>query len=182
MLMVIKMIMAMSINGRITNGGDPIPSSWTSQEEHAHFSAAVNGCEVMIVGRNTYDLDPDYFASLPVKIAVMTGDVTPETLQSLPHNVRFFSKSPQDVIAELLHNRVNRVLIAGGSGINRSFLEADLVDHLHLTVEPLIFGHGLPFVAEGDFTVRMKLEQVKMANPSGTLFLTYKRLPNVPRP
>ena len=175
-LMFIKMMMAATINGKITKGDDPIPAHWTSPEDHYRFQRAVQTAELLIIGRGTYDVGPDYFARLPVKVAIMSRSATPAEAKKLPPNVRFFNKTPEQMVELIKKSKLSRILVAGGSVVNRDFLKAGLVDEILLTLEPHVFGSGKPLVAEGDFTSQFRLENVQWANPNGTLFLSYKKV------
>ena len=62
------------------------------------------------------------------------------------------------VLADLGGRRINRLMVEGGAAIARSFLEAGLVDEIHLFRSPLVIGTegvlGLPERALQPFAVR----------------------------
>ncbi|GBD50731.1 RibD family protein [Methylopila sp. Yamaguchi] len=49
---------------------------------------------------------------------------------------------PRDVVAALARRGLRRVLIEGGASTVSAFIEADLVDRLHVMVAPLLVGSG----------------------------------------
>jgi len=66
------------------------------------------------------------------------------------------------------------VRIGGGTGVVRDFLLAGLVDHLHVSIAPIVLGRGARLwddlrVLESDFTVTSETAQ------SGTIHVTFRR-------
>lgn len=49
---------------------------------------------------------------------------------------------PQDILAALAARGLNRILVEGGARTIARFIDARLVDHLHVAVAPLIIGSG----------------------------------------
>lgn len=54
--------------------------------------------------------------------------------------------APDAVVAQLAARGLGRVLVEGGGRLVSSFLEADAVDRLFITVAPILFGDGTPGV------------------------------------
>ena len=66
------------------------------------------------------------------------------------------------------------VRIGGGTGVVRDFLSAGLVDHLHVSVAPIVLGRGARLwddlrMLESDFTVTSETAE------SGTIHVTFRR-------
>jgi len=66
------------------------------------------------------------------------------------------------------------VRIGGGTGVVRDFLQAGLVDHLHVSITPIVLGRGARLwddlrVLESDFTVTSETAE------SGTIHVTFRR-------
>ena len=74
----------------------------------------------------------------------------------LPAPARTFD--PVDVLAELDARGLHRVLIEGGGRTVSSFLEADLLDRLHISVASLLIGSGRPGITLPEIE---RLEQVR---------------------
>jgi dihydrofolate reductase len=66
------------------------------------------------------------------------------------------------------------VRIGGGPITVREFLAADLVDHMHLAVVPLVLGRGTS-LWEGLEQVQDRFEVEAVASPSGVTHLTFSR-------
>ena len=66
------------------------------------------------------------------------------------------------------------VRIGGGTGLVRDFLRAGLVDHLHVSIAPIVLGRGARLwddlrMSESDFTVTSETAE------SGTIHVTFER-------
>jgi dihydrofolate reductase len=66
---------------------------------------------------------------------------------------------------------VAELALGGGASVYGQFLNAGLVTDVYLTVEPFLFGGGVP-LAQGFDRVALKLESVKQLN-SQTILLHY---------
>ncbi|MFG2907586.1 dihydrofolate reductase family protein [Kitasatospora sp. NPDC048286] len=66
------------------------------------------------------------------------------------------------------------VRIGGGPSTVRAFLEADLVDHLHVVVVPVLLGRGEPLWTELEGLER-RFHSEAVASPSGVTHLTFTR-------
>src|ERR1017187_3516946 len=58
--------------------------------------------------------------------------------------VVFVNESPESFIARVRKRKGKDIWLMGGGELARCFLEADLVDELHLGVVPMLIGQGLP--------------------------------------
>ena len=67
-----------------------------------------------------------------------------ESVSIAEHNGRF---DPASVIAALTARGARRILIEGGGATVSSFLQAGLLDRLHLVVAPFFVGKGLRGIA-----------------------------------
>jgi riboflavin-specific deaminase-like protein len=62
-----------------------------------------------------------------------------ETIQLTRHDGRL---RPGDIVAALARRGLKRLLVEGGASTLASFIEAGVLDRLHVTVAPLIIGSG----------------------------------------
>jgi len=69
---------------------------------------------------------------------------------------------------------ITKILLGGGTKINSEFLKAGLVDEIHLTIEPKIFGAGQKFVDHYNLDINLELIECTKMNEKGTLLLKYK--------
>ena len=89
--------------------------------------------------------------------------------------LEFTNESPK-ILTQRLEKKYNTMLLVGGGEINALFLKSKLVNELHLTLEPLLFGTGKPLVAPLPLDISPKLISSKKINARGTLSLVYKIL------
>ena len=63
--------------------------------------------------------------------------------------VVFVNDSPADFIARLRRDPGKDIFHMGGGELARAFLQADLIDELHLDIVPLLLGEGIPLFPAG---------------------------------
>ena len=87
----------------------------------------------------------------------------------------FRDTSPQDALA-LASERANGldVWLGGGATVVREFLKADLVDHLHLVVVPIVLGRGQR-VWDGLEGIEERFDIETTASPSGVVHYVFTR-------
>ena len=135
---------AMSVDGMIAEAEDQTSTDWTSEEDYKWFVKQTKACGVVALGRKTYatinrQLKGRY-------MYIMTR--SPEKHEPLSDDMVFTSMSPAEIVADAKDRGYEKLALIGGAQIHTLFFEAGLVDELYVTVEPVLFGHGVPFVAE----------------------------------
>lgn len=166
--MKVILIMGQSLNGFIADEkGREEFISWQSWKEFKKFSEEI-GC--FIFGRGTYeiikkqgDLAVDKIKSEKIIVSNKKIDVGKNHLAS----------SPKEALEIAKKLGFKMVVLAGGSGLNKSFLEKNLIDEMKIYVEPVIVGNGITLFAEGKFEKKLKFISFKVLK-SGLLELRYK--------
>lgn len=137
----------------------------------AEFFASI---DTGIMGRKTYD----------VAKAQGGGGFGPKLKtyvlsRTLPPGERegkiFVNVSPEALVQEIRQTKGKDIWLMGGGEIARDFLQADLVDELHLGVVPVLLGEGLPLFPGGFHQRNFKLTENKSFS-QGLVSLKYKRL------
>src|SRR5271154_6005396 len=137
----------------------------------ADFFATV---DTAIMGRKTLDVGLEMSGgSLPhskMPMYVFSNSKPPGERDG----VIFVNESPAVFIRKLREHPGKDIWLMGGGELARAFLEADLVDRLHLGVVPTLLGEGIPLFPSGfpqrDFTL---LENKTFSR--GLISLTYER-------
>lgn len=137
-------------------GGDEPVTTWTSREDTRMFVRVTRQAGVVIMGRATYDLLPAPLGGRLV--VVLTRHV--EAYESRAGEVEFSSAAPAEIVAALAARGFATAVLAGGAAVYRTFLAAGLVDELWLTVEPLLFGAGMPLLDGALPRTRLRLLEV----------------------
>jgi dihydrofolate reductase len=172
--MRIEAIAVTSRDGKITNSaGDS--HSWISEEDQQLFSRIKSKFPLIVMGRKTYEaIKPVLKLSPNVLRVVLTH--TPEVYvgEVVPNELEFMSASPTTLIDRLERRGYTSMLLAGGAHVYTEFIQERLVDRLHITVEPIVFDGGLPFVDRIDIHDISTLLETKQLNDSGTVYTMYE--------
>ncbi len=161
--MKIVLIAAISADGKIAQTPGQSSMNWTSKEDTKFFVEKTKELGTVIMGRKTFAT-----FNKPLKgrrLIVMT-----KTRQGLVDmtDVEFTNEEPQALVARLEREGVKTVALAGGSSVYGQFLQAGLVNELFLTVEPVLFGNGVPLAAGFD-RLQLKLVDWRPLNEQAIL-------------
>lgn len=131
---------ATSLDGLISPSTDTPTHTWVSAEEQALFFADIEASDWAIMGRNTHEAADKPERRRIVFSSTIGGWQRPTQLWLNPAGL-----TPADLAAAVNSVRpLRRGLILGGTRVHDWFLAHDAIDRVHLTVEPLRFGSGLP--------------------------------------
>ncbi|MCR4284211.1 MAG: dihydrofolate reductase family protein [Parcubacteria group bacterium] len=147
----IILYMAISLNGMIAKSDDD--TRWISKEEWDNYSLAVRTAGNLVVGHRTYGIltkQPEFAEFKDVKLVV----VAQEDFQTLVQN-HLVAHSPKEALKLL--SDFERVVVAGGSMLNASFVEENLVDEIFIDIEPIILSQGIPLFRDKNFERNLKL-------------------------
>lgn len=174
----LTLVAVQSLDGCITRGDTP-GIGFASQADQEWFQSVLPSFDSAIMGRKTWE------AVRPAILAAIEGNpgrirmvVTrrPDAWQQdhRPGILEFTDRSPEAILKNLVRRGKRNTILLGGATLNRLFLEADLVDRLWITLEPVIFGAGRRLV-DGPLASRFLLEDTEHLSPS-VLLLKYKRV------
>lgn len=166
---------ATSRDGFIARAIDDSPAAWVSAEEQALFFADVEAADWAIMGRHTHlAADRPDRHRIIFSASAAPGWHRPTQLWLDPEGM-----SPDDLADKVRAVRpLGEGLILGGTRVHDWFLAARAIDRIHLTVEPVGFGAGLPmFSDQGSRDPEAVLSargfskiQERPLNDSGTLY------------
>lgn len=129
-------IAAQSLDGFIGPIEHTNSMSWTSGADKEFFKTRTKEAGVIIMGRTTFDTIGK--ALLNRKTIVYSS----KTIEA--EGVETTSLSPQDLLNQLEQEGYSEVAICGGTSIYSMFLNSGLVSKLYITLEPVLFGEGIP--------------------------------------
>ena len=175
--MHVTLIIAQSLDGRITNGDDLDISKWTSTEDKEFFQKYLEKSECIIVGRKTYELVKNSMKHIEGRLRIVLSR-NPEEFagESIPGLLEFSNLTPQELCKSLRDRGITKATLVTGGSINADFFNADCVDEIITTVEPYVFSCGLPMVTQLNNSISLKLESYEKVNEQGTLVLKYQVL------
>jgi dihydrofolate reductase len=131
------LVMAMTADGVIAhNSMEPV--DWTGKADKQYFVRITRQAGVMIMGSRTFDT---LGKALPGrKNIVITRD---KTRKSRDNNLVFTDQTPEHILKGLEAEGFDTAILIGGSLVNTLFMEHNLVDEIHVTIVPKLFGTGL---------------------------------------
>ncbi len=159
-------IAATTIDGRIAKHSRHF-SSWTSPEDKNFLHAILDTCDVILVGRSTYDM-----AKKPLSkrnCIVLTRST--ENKKDGPGLI-YINPAKKSLTQLVKKHGYKKIGILGGEQIYSYCLEKNLLDELFLTIEPVSFGFGLSLFKTKKLA-KWKLNSVKKLNKKGSLLLHY---------
>ena len=166
--MNVILYMAMSVNGYIATPDHKTP--WSKEEWHS-FSQTVKKTKNIIIGRKTYELmtKQNEFKKIGNPFTIV---VTSHHFSSPFSHVHAVS-SPLAGLQLLHQHGFKHALVAGGSALNTSFLNENLIDEIYLDIEPVLFGQGIPLFTPAAIEQKLKLQKIKKLSKN-TIQLQYK--------
>lgn len=174
--MRVTLATVMSVDARITQGEAVKTSFWRSVEDGAVLKKLIGQNQVLIMGRRTYQVvrpKPNDKRLL----VILTASPEKFADQAVPGSLEFVSLSPKQLVALLDTRGYQTALLLGGAS-NVPFIESGIVDELYLTVEPSIFGEGLPLAHGMAAATPLRLVEHQQLNRQGTLLLHYEVIKN----
>lgn len=142
----------MTVDGFIGESTAHHTMDWRSKSDGRSFSRLVTWAGVMVMGSTTYNTFKVKRAPFGQRLIVYSHhpeNVTPG------ENVEASNEVPRALVERLGAEGYKGLAICGGMQINTLFWEAGVVDELYLTVEPHVFGKGVPLL---DTAVAARLE------------------------
>jgi dihydrofolate reductase len=137
----------------------------------AEFFASI---DTGIMGRKTYDVSKAMGGGSfgpKIKTFVLSRTLPPGEREGKT----FVNAPPQMLVEEIRRSKGKDIWLMGGGEVVRDFLQADLVDELHIGVVPVLLGAGLPLFP-GGFPQRNFELMENRSFSQGLISLKYKRV------
>ncbi len=143
----IRVFIACSLDGFIAGPNDEL--DWLHAGDPGvedTFTPFLKQVGAMLMGRRTYDVvsgfeGPWPYGNLPVLVS------THRDLTALRPSVRAVAGPIGHVVQEAQRAAGGRDVYIDGGALIRSALDADLIDHMTVTLIPIVLGAGLPLFA-----------------------------------
>lgn len=149
--MKVILLMAMTVDGLISRTNNDFPD-WTGSADKKLFKKASLEAGALIMGSKTFDT-----IGKPLKgrkNVILTRD---KSRRSRWDNLIFTDQSVPDLLQQLEREGYKAVVLAGGARINTLFARQNLIDEIHVTYSPIIFGTGVSLFSE---KIRMNLRLI----------------------
>ena len=147
--MRIFLIAAMTADGFIGRHAEHFVD-WSTPEDKKLFTRLTKEAGVMVMGSRTFKT---IGRALPgrrnIVLTSQPGAITAE-------NVEPTHETPAQLVTRLEAEGVQSLAVCGGAMVYTQFMESGLVTELYLTIEPLLFGSGMPlFASKLDSTLQL---------------------------
>lgn len=129
-------IAAQSLDGFIGPLEHTNSMEWTSGADKAFFKERTKKAGVVIMGRTTFET---IGKALPGRKTIVYSKKPVEV-----EGVETTELMPHELLQQLENEGYEEVAICGGSSIYSLFLRARCVSKIYITLEPIIFGEGIP--------------------------------------
>src|SRR3989344_5954388 len=120
--------MVTSVDGKCTKGNHS-PNLWASPEDQRHFEELKEKANLIVMGRKTYDSAKKFLQPRQGLLRIVMSHSGP---------------SVRELVEDLEQRGYTEILQVGGGEVNAGFFKENLINEIYLTVEPKIFGMGLP--------------------------------------
>ncbi|MFM2383838.1 MAG: dihydrofolate reductase FolA [Candidatus Parcubacteria bacterium] len=147
-------------------------ANWTSPEDKKRFVTLTKEAGIMVMGATTFRTFPK---PLPGRHHVIYSRTERFEDKWPDGNVETTTLEPAKLIEELARRGYTKIAICGGESIYTAFLEAGVVTHMYLTIEPIQFGNGIRLLSptnESQKDIQWKLLKSETTE-NGTVFLDY---------
>jgi dihydrofolate reductase len=176
----VVLALGISLDGYIARLDDAvdflfIPKDYSTRALRA-FQATV---DTVIMGRKTLDVavkmtGGSYKGDVPTYVFSRTQP------PGKRDGLEFVNQSPASLIRKLRKHPGKDIWMMGGGELAREFLNADLIDALHLGIVPTLIGEGIPLFPSGFPQREFKLVENRTYS-KGLVALKYQRVRSKPR-
>lgn len=140
--MRVFIIAAMSADGFIGVDARHRSLDWRSKADARFFIELTKQAGVMVMGSTTYHTFRMKRTPPGRRLLVYTSK--PDSV--VGDGVETTREDPRDLVQRLEREGATELAVCGGATINKLFLDAKLATEIFLTVEPILFGKGIPFL------------------------------------
>jgi dihydrofolate reductase len=163
-------ITAITADGYIAHDKNEM-AMWTSKEDKNRFVALTKDAGVMVMGATTFKTFPK---PLPGRHHVIYSRSERFEDKWPDGNVETTTLPPEDLIKSLVDRGYTKIAICGGERTYTKFIQAGVLTHAYLTIEPVFFGTGLRLF-NGEILQDIKMKLLKTEHTeSGTIFADYE--------
>ena len=177
--MLVFLIAAQTLDGKIAKQSEERSFDWTSQEDKRWHVRKTREAGVLIMGRKTYQT---FNTPLPGRLNLIYSRRAEQFLSMSDQDViaqkgktllLYTSGSPLQLVDKLERCHYTQLSVSGGVSVYRQFLEAGVVGKIYLTIEPYIFGEGISMFDQLTVEPQLSLVDTHQLN-SNTLVLEYQ--------
>lgn len=140
--MKVFIIAAISVDGLMGAHDTQSSLEWRSKEDGLSFNELTRAAGVLVMGSATYKTFRVKRAPPGRRLIIYTHD--PSSISG--EGIETTAEDPKTLVDRLAAEGYPALAVCGGAMINSLLLDAGLVDELYLTIEPVVFGGGVPLL------------------------------------
>lgn len=169
---------ACSQDGFIAKHSKDNPFEWTSREDQNHLQTLINDNEWQVMGRTTHELNPNESR----KRIVFSRQF--REIKQIKENIlnQYYFNPDLHQWSEFEKICSENILILGGTSVHDFFIYAELVDTIHITIEPYTFNEGVRAFSyinfkdyEPYFLSKNYSFEKKILNNKGTTLMSFNK-------
>jgi dihydrofolate reductase len=158
--------MAVTADGMIARNSMEL-IDWTGKTDKQYFVRVTRRAGVMIMGSKTFDTIGRVLPGR--KNIVMTRN---KARTSRNKDLIFTDQTPGQILMGLEAQGFETAALIGGSVVNTLFIKEGLIDEIHVTLVPRLFGRGLSLFHEF-LDIELELLEIKPMD-DGSVLLKYR--------
>ncbi len=173
-----------SADGFIANEDHVRSFEWNSKADKDSFIHLTRDAGIVVMGSKTFETFPKRVNGQPNPLSGRLNIVYSRHPEKyIGKNVETTNKKPAELIRDIIIRGIHKdfgksgggdIAVIGGAEIYRMFIEANEIDRIYLTIEPVKFGHGIPFWQDG-WKKKFQLDKKSEHKINGTKFQVYNR-------
>lgn len=164
------LLMATSVNGFIARrDGD---EDFLSSENWEQLIFYIKEHGNLIWGRKTYESVMSWGDKYLKSLKNFPIIIVSKSKKSFSENNVTVCSSPEEAIEIAKSKNYKKALLSGGSSLNTSFVKANLVDEIIVSVNPTILADGIKLFSDSDFEIKLALKKANEFS-SGIVQLHY---------
>lgn len=140
----IKGYIATSADGYIATKDGSVDFLEPFQDIDCGYDDFIKTIDIVMMGRKTYEVIASFGGEWPYPNQtgfIVTSD---QHLQLIHPSLSLWNKSPSELIEHLEQNFEGNVWVVGGTQLQNSLIENNLLSSLEIYVMPVLLGDGIP--------------------------------------
>lgn len=171
--MKVTYMLVTSLDGRTTQGRAP-GVNWASPEDQQMFKNQLTAFDCILMGSATYKAARAIIQPSPERPRIVLTHAPQSFRADEQPGLAFVHATATAVVEQAQRDGHTSVLLLGGAKTAAQFFNAGLVDEVRVTIEPMLFGAGEPFVAMLQTAAQLQLVNCQQLNSKGSLLATYR--------
>lgn len=173
--MIVSIAAVISLDAKLTRHAETAVGDWASREDNEHFRQLIAEHEVLVMGRGTYETTKHDLKHDKKRLrVVLTSHQDWFADQAIEGQLEFHDETPSHLVERLGEMGYKNLLVVGGPLMITDFIKNNLAHYLYVTVEPHLFGQGVPLVTSEPIDPKLEFVSSRQLNDKGSLLLTYK--------